>query len=156
MQIDQLQFQQHIQEASFQIGIDEGYWDLHNTDLKTSWPFVIIWIKAREVNNLPGRYYFRFDLSGYPSQAPTSCPWDVKSNTKLNANQWPKGGRITMSIFNPQWNPSALYIPCDRTAQKGHEAWKDKHPELWWQRTDDITKYLTFLHRTLNSKDYGK
>lgn len=155
MKPDLIYFQKHIKEAPFQIGVDEGYWGIYNNDLETTWPFIVIWVKARDMENLPDRYYFRFDLSGYPTIAPTACPWSVEGNTPLPPNDWPRGGRKTSSIFNPNWKSSALYIPCDRAAQPGHDIWKQRHPELWWYNTDDITKYLSLLYRTLQSKDYG-
>jgi hypothetical protein len=146
-----------VNEANFQIGIDEGMWGIVNHDEQyPSWPFVIIWVKAKQKANAPDRYYFRFDLANYPVQAPTACPWNINTNNRLDNHLWPTGGRIVSFTFKPSWNPNALYAPCDRIAMTGHEPWKQQFPELWWRPHFKITVYLHFLHRLLNSTDYAR
>lgn len=156
MRPDLLQFKQHVSEAGFQIGVDSQMWGIHNEDPEyPTWPFVTIWVKAALKDNYPDKYYFRFDLSGYPSQAPTACPWDADSNIRLVNEKWPKGSKFVSNTFNPGWNPNALYAPCDRLAMPGHEGWQAVFPELWWQSHFKIQVYLHFLHRLLNSSDYA-
>lgn len=149
-------FLEHIQDAPFLLGVDEDRWGIHDEEnIEDNWPYIILWIKAPKKKGCPEKYYFRFDLSGYSSQAPTACPWEIEENKKLDSSKWPKGSKLVSSVFNPGWNNGdALYCPCDRKALKGHDRWKNQYPELWWRSDDTIVKYLTFVHGILNSGDY--
>ncbi|MCC7302470.1 MAG: hypothetical protein IT233_07505 [Bacteroidia bacterium] len=148
-------FNTHVEEAEFQIGVDNGMWGIvDDNPQRPTWPYVIIWVQASPKPNAPNMYYFRFELSGYSASAPTACPWDIDGNQRLPDNLWPKGNKFVSSVFRPSWNPNALYAPCDRLAMGGHGDWQARHPELWWQPTFKIDKYLHFLHRLLNSADY--
>lgn len=148
---------QHVNDADFQTGVDNGRWGISNENSEyPTWPVIIIWIKATPKTNGPERFYFRFDLSGYPSSAPTACPWNIETSTRLDNGSWPKGSRFVSNTFNPGWNPAALYAPCDRIAMQGHDGWRTQFPDLWWQPSFKITVYLNFLHRLLNSSDYAK
>ncbi len=155
MSPDLLQFNQHISEAGFQTGIDNLIWGIvDDNSERPTWPIVVIWVQAAPKANHPDKYYFRFELSGYPAQAPTACPWSIEQNSRLPNEQWPKGINFVSGTFNPGWNLNALYAPCDRLAMAGHEGWQIQFPELWWQPTFKIQVYLHFLHRLLNSADY--
>ncbi|MGP8215369.1 MAG: hypothetical protein ACLQQ4_07390 [Bacteroidia bacterium] len=145
-------FNRHIDGASFQAGVDQGMWGLYEPP---TWPFVILWVKAASKTGFPDKYYFRFDLSGYPSVAPTAKLWNKDSGAALSKNEWPSGGAVTNSVFNKNWGKDSLYIACDRTAMEGHAAWPREYPDLWWKATDRIDKYLNALYKRLNSKDYG-
>ncbi|MDI1233378.1 MAG: hypothetical protein PSX81_03740 [bacterium] len=156
MSIDLLTFRKDLEEANFQIGIDKGMWNVADENLQCStWPKVIIWIKAASKNDGPERYYFNFDLTGYPNTAPTCCPWSSVKDERLPDELWPKGIKVVSSVFNPGWNKTALYAPCDRVAMIGHENWKSEFPHLWWNPSFTIEKYLNFLYRILNSSDYA-
>lgn len=145
---------EHLEEAGFQMGLDEGMWGLVNEDQAfASWPYVFIWIAAREKPGCPNKYHFRIDVSGYPAAAPTACPWDMEKDARLASEKWPKGGLTVSSVFNPGWNPNALYAPCDRLAMPGHD-WRREFPDYWWSPSSRIEKYLHFLHTRLQSKDY--
>lgn len=155
MKPDLLQFKQHVSEAGFQTGVDSGMWGIVDEDPEyPNWPFVIIWVQAAQKDNHPDKYHFRFELSSYPSQAPTACPWEVELQSRLPNEKWPKGSKFVSNTFNPAWNLNALYAPCDRLAMAGHEGWQTVFPELWWKPTFKIQVYLYFLHRLLNSADY--
>lgn len=143
----------HIAEANFQIGVDEGRWGIEK---EYPWPFVLIWVKAASKTGCPDKYCFRFDLTGYPSAAPTACPWDAESDKRLDNQLWPKGGNHVASVFNPGWNGGiALYAPCDRIAIPGHGQWATKFPHLWWRSDFKIIVYLNFLYQLLNSPEYA-
>lgn len=155
MKPDLLLFNQHVSEAGFQTGVDSSMWGVVDDCPECpTWPIVFIWVHAAPKANRPNKYYFRFDLSGYPAQAPTACPWDIEKNLRLTNEDWPKGAKFVSGTFNPNWNPNALYAPCDRIAMDGHHGWRTQFPELWWQPTFKIQVYLHFLHRLLNSGDY--
>jgi hypothetical protein len=144
----------HLQEAGFQQGMDEGMWGIQNDvgmELP-NWPYVFIWIAARDKPGCPNKYYFRFDMTGYPA-APTALPWNMERNERLENDKWPKGkGVIVSSVFNPGW-PS-LYAPCDRLAMQGHPDWQKEFPDYWWKEGSRIEKYLSFIHTRLQSNDY--
>jgi hypothetical protein len=137
----------HLDAAPFQSGKDAGKWGLYD---KTGWPNPIFWVQA-DPRFLPaGRIYLRFNLQQYPQCAPTACPWDTEKNSRLESPQWPRGSGNISTVFNPNWNPNALYAPCDRIAMQGHEAWIQKHPQWWWQSSFTIVRYLEFVHQCLN------
>ena len=157
MRPDTLLFNQHVNDADFQSGIDQGMWGIQDYDPEyPAWPIVLIWIQATAKLGCPDKYFFRFDLNGYPSIAPTACPWDATTNVRLDNSMWPKGSQFVSKTFNFSWKPDALYAPCDRVAMPGHEPWQTEFPELWWQSSFKINAYLNFLHRLLNSSDYAK
>lgn len=156
MRPDTAIFHQHITDTEFLAAVDSGMWGIKDEDHQyCTWPVVLIWVQAAPKNSRPDKYYFRFDLSGYPSSAPTACPWNISTNTRLENNQWPRGRKFVSNTFNYGWNPNALYAPCDRIAMQGHDAWRIQFPELWWQSSFKINVYLNFLHRLLNSSDYA-
>ncbi|WP_052324153.1 hypothetical protein [Flavihumibacter sp. ZG627] len=156
MKPDLLLFKQHVSEAGFQTGVDNLMWGIVDESPEyPTWPLVVIWVQAASKENYPDRYYFKFELSGYPSQAPTACPWNMEQNTRLSNDNWPKGSKFVSTTFRPEWNPNALYAPCDRLAMPGHEGWQTVFPDLWWKPTFKIQVYLHFLHRLLNSGDYA-
>lgn len=155
MRPDAALFHQHIIDTGFQAGVDRGDWGLHDDSSDyTAWPVVFFWVRAASKPGKPGRYFFRFELSGYPGSAPTARPWDIVRSTPLDVNQWPRGNKLVSFTFNFGWNTTALYAPCDRIAMIGHDAWRTQFPDLWWQSSFKITIYLAFLHRLLNSSDY--
>lgn len=157
MRPDTAIFNQHVNDADFQSGVDAGMWGIQDHDPGyPSWPLVTMWVQAAPKPGAPDKFYFRFDLNGYSATAPTACPWEPSGNTRLNNAMWPKGSQFVSKTFNHSWKPNALYAPCDRIAMEGHEAWRTEFPELWWQPTFKITVYLNFLHRLLNSADYAK
>lgn len=153
MSLDRSMFQQHASEGFFLIAADESRWGIHQ---ELTWPYVIMWVQALAKPGKPERFYFKFNLSGYPGTAPTACPWDIATNTRLDNSRWPKGNNLVSKTFNYGWRQDALYAPCDREAMKGHEAWQTQLPELWWQSNFKINVYLDFLHRLLNSADYAR
>ncbi len=157
MRPDTAIFDRHVGEAVFQAATDRQEWGIHNPDPHYSqWPTVIIWVKAAAKAGWPDRFYFRFDLAGYPAQAPTACPWDVANNRRLDSARWPRGNSLVSRTFNHGWNQNALYTPCDRVAMAGHDAWRTQFPDLWWQPDFKITVYLHFLFNLLNSSDYAR
>jgi hypothetical protein len=141
-------------KAKFQNGVDKGRWRL--VEGSERWPIVCIEVAALAKLNAPAGYAFRFDLTGYPEQPPTARLWDVTTGSPLLRAKWPGGkGRVT-AAFNPDWNAeSAIYLPCDRVALVGHDAWRQQHPHLLWSSRGDITQYLWILYDLLNSPEYG-
>jgi hypothetical protein len=157
MRPDAALFHQHVQDAEFHAGVDRGDWGFHGDPRDyPGWPAVILWVHALPKSTGPDRFYFRFDLSSYPAAAPTACPWDITTNSRLENAKWPKGPKLVTPTFNYGWNANALYAPCDRVAMVGHGNGRTQYPELWWQPTFNITVYLHFLYSLLHSSDYAK
>lgn len=148
---DQKIFISHLSDAKYQLGLDEGSWGISK---ETPWPFVLIWVKAGAKEGHPDRFHFKFNLENYPSSAPTACPWDNEKDVRLENSKWPMGVNYVSKVFNPGWNPNALYAPCDRLAMPGHEPWAAQFPKVWWNPEFKITVYLEFLFNLLNSDDY--
>ena len=150
-------FKSHVSEPHFQFGLDDGDWGFAGEDEYGQWPVIFLWGRAVPKNGMPDKYFFKFDLNGYPAKAPTACPWDIDSMDVLPFDKWPKGSEFVSKVFNPGWKPKAfhaLYAPCDRVAMEGHEQWAQAHKGLWWQPNFTIVKYLDFLLKLLTSKDY--
>lgn len=144
-------YRAHLERGPFQSGIDRGRWRLASV----AWPHSVIAVEATERANAPAEYVFRFELANYPVTAPTAQPWNEAGNAPLDGTRWPGGrGRVPLA-FNPDWKGgSGLYLPCDRHAIEGHDAWRAQHPEMIWNPKGDITQYLRIIHDLLNSEDY--
>jgi hypothetical protein len=139
-------------KAKFQTGIDKRRWRV--VEGIAQWPAVCIAISAAARPNAPEEYVFRFELSGYPDQAPTARLWDAQSGVPLDQTKWPGGKGRVSAAFNPSWNLAAVYLPCDRVALIGHDVWKQQHPHLLWSPNGDITQFLWTLYDLLNSSEY--
>ena len=155
MSPDNIIFNAHVAGGNFQTGLAQGMWGFPALPGDLPWPYAVLWVKAADKKDAPEKYFFRFTLDGYPTTPPSACPWDNDKAQILDPALWPRGGPVTMSIFNPGWKSFALYTPLDRVAQDGHGEWMNKHPSLWWTPKFQITDYLNFLHRNLNSSDYA-
>ena len=143
---DERAFRAHADRADFSIGAAKGQWRL----LTVEWPFAVVTVRARDGTE----WAFRLTLDGYPASLPTAQPWNAEGRCPLEAAHWPKGtGRVAMA-FNPGWNRTALYLPCDRMALPGHEVWLVLHPEKAWNPTRGIILYLEIVHDLLASFDH--
>jgi hypothetical protein len=146
-------FRVHLEEAPFIAGIDAGRWSLLANEDLTQWPYCRIELRSRPAFSADGHVVLRFNLDGYSATAPTAQPWDPIARTALASNRWPKGSAHLNAIFNPNWNTTALYMPCDRVAMSGHDGWKQTFPQWWWTSKHTITDYLTFVSRHLLPTD---
>lgn len=148
-------FRAHLEDVPFRSGVDRGRWGLPD-GAEIVWPHCILWVQCEPRFYAPGRVCLRFELTGYPSTAPNSVPWDGEKNEVLPNEKWPKGHGHVSKVFNPGWNSRALYAPCDGVAMAGHEPWKTAQSQWWWTADSEITLYLEFVHRCLNPLDYAK
>ena len=137
-----------LDKPVFRVGIVDKRWRL----IDIAWPHVFIGISAKD-----GReYVLRFDCSGFPVSPPTAGPWDVKKNMVLASDLWPRsgGGRLG-AVFNQGWkNGTALYLPCDREAIAGHDAWRTQMPSKIWRPSEGLVQYLELVHELLHCRDY--
>lgn len=145
---DQRAFEADVEKPAFRLGEIEGRWKL----VRISWPMVTITVAA-----LDGREFaLRMNCAGYPGTPPTAGPWDLEQDTVLAFEEWPRGngGRVS-AVFNPGWkNGTALYLPCDREALAGHDAWRTQMPSKIWSPATGITHYLELVHELLHCSDY--
>ena len=150
MSPDERVFREHLKRAAFTRGVDERRWRL----LRIAWPHVWIAVRAALRDGAPEEFVLRFELSNYPTAAPTATPWDEVTGAMLAAAGRPKGNRVGMAL-KAEWEGGvALYIPCDRIAIVGHGAWVAQHPAWIWDSSKDITLYLRLVHEMLNDEDY--
>lgn len=148
---DERVFREHLNHADFVRGVGSGRWRL----LRIDWPHVWIAIRAAPRDGAPDEFVLRFELTDYPTQAPTATPWDEARGTMLEASHRPKGDRVAMA-FRANWEGgAALYIPCDRVAIRGHSNWSTQYPAWTWNASRDITLYLRLVHEMLNDPDYA-
>jgi len=148
---DERAFHADIAAGSFQLGNCLNHWELG----AINWPLVQIAVAAAVREGAPDKYWFRFDCTGYPQQAPTARPWDPANNQPLPAQRWPGGRTRIPAVFRPDWKDgTCLYLPCDRISIEGHENWRTAHPSLVWSPSRGIILYLQELYALLNSSDY--
>jgi hypothetical protein len=147
---DEALFHAHMKEAAFQSGADRGKWGFAESDPPAEWPYQLVWIESDKQFVSSGRITLRFTLDEYPAKPPSAVPWDLQKQHVLPPNEWPKGEGNVSKVFNPGWNSTALYAPCDRVAMVGHDAWKTALACWWWTNEKTIVLYLEFVHRCLN------
>lgn len=149
--LDELVFLEHIKGGPFQSGVARHRWRLISID----WPCAIIAISAAIRVNAPVEYALYFNLQNYPQSAPTARPWNTEINAPLEDEKRPHGISRVPKAFRTDWkNGMALYLPCDREAINGHDAWRTQHPAMIWDPNEGITLYLRIVHELLNSSDY--
>lgn len=137
--------------GSFQLGMCLCRWRPGAIE----WPFVHLAVAAAERAGSPSEYWFRFECTGYPQQAPTARLWDPDVNTPLPVIRWPAGRSRVPAVFRPDWKDgTCLYLPCDRVSVAGHDNWRTEHPSVVWSPTEGIVLYLRKLYELLNSSDY--
>ena len=148
---DERVFTAHLKEGPFLSGVDRGRWRL----VSVKWPYSVIGVSAAVREGAPDEYTFRFELTNYPETAPTAQLWDIERGSRLESKKYPTGRARAQMAFRIDWNGGqALYLPCDRIAIQGHEAWRTQHASMIWSPADNITKYLRILYDLLNSHDY--
>lgn len=148
---DEATFLVHMEAGPFANGVDRDRWRL----VSINWPHAVLAISAADRADAPFEYAFRFELSNYPAQLPTTQPWDLSTNGPLEFTKWPGGIDRVQYAFNPGFKEgTCLYLPCDRLAIEGHDAWRTQHPEMIWTTASDITLYLRIIYDLLHSKDY--
>ena len=144
----------HIEEAPFTAGVAQGAWNLASDSELERWPYCRLWVESQPRFTESGRVGLRFTLDNYSASAPTAQPWDLKLDSALPPDKWPKGPGNVSNVFKPTGNPPGLYAPCDRAAMPGHDSWKHQFPQWWWTPDRTIVDYLTFIHRCLNPAGY--
>ena len=153
---DESAFRSHIDQAPFLIGVDDGLWGICGSPEAIIWPHVDIWCKATPPKNLGSdRYYFHFNLAGYPADAPTAMLWDTDRKDMLEISKWPHWSVHLQDVCKPGWQGGrALYAPCDRSsvANNSHAEWQQKHKAFYWRPESTIVQYLRFLSRILNQE----
>ena len=147
---DERTFRAHIEEGPFRAGVEAGRWWL----IAFEWPIAFIAIRAARRANAPDAFVLRFDMTNYPGAAPTGAPWDLVTGALMGGDRRPKGERVAMA-FNAGWSGGqALYIPCDRLAIAGHDAWAGQYRQWIWEDGKDITLYLRLVSELLTDEDY--
>lgn len=145
--LDQQAFEADVASGAFLNGSLTGRWGVQSVQ----WPYSVIWVRASNGSRL----LLRLELTNYPRQAPTAEPWDIETNAPLAPARWPRGDARVTAAFNANWNAHALYIPCDRVAMQGHEAWRHQHPSMLWEPAVGIYRYVRVVSDLLGSPDYA-
>ncbi len=139
-------FQEHLDLPEFVSSEIEGRWGVSEENNDSDWPNTVFWISSVDRN----RYWFQFDLTDYPNQAPTARIWDKDENCSLAPENRPRISKRSTQVFKV-WGKDCCYLPCDRVAYEGHQAWKQQHLFLVWNsQKDTFLKYLNELYYILN------
>jgi len=158
-------FGRDLASDAFQAGCVRGRWGFLDDSnrpegvLPIVWPNAVIWIVAAARPKSPARYYFYFDLTGYPAAAPTSHCWDPATRTLLPDPKWPcsrDAQELTFRKEYPGNGRRALYAPWDRMAREGggHAEWTALAGLFWNPEKHTIADYLRFTHELLNADHY--
>ena len=142
----------HVASPRFMDGVGRKRWRIVG---EIEWPHALIAVSAALRDNAPREFFLRFDLVGYPEQAPTATPWDPVRGGVLAADLRPKGERVGV-VFRCDWeNGRALYAPFDRVALGRHPEWRRQYPRHAWNAKRDLAWVLEYLHELLNDADYA-
>ena len=148
---DERTFREHLEAVPYRVGVEDGRWAL----IRVAWPYAWFAIRAPHRTGAPDAYVLRFELSNYPTQAPTGMPWDLAGCCRQDVADRPKGGRLDKAFRTDWMNGDALYLPCDRVAQSGHDGWKVPGSPWWWDDTREISLYLHLVSEMLMSDEYA-
>ena len=148
---DERVLREHLTDFRFETGVKQGRWRIVGC---IEWPHVLVAVSAGQRKNSPNEFFLRFDLSGYPVEAPTATPWDTTVAGVLAPELRPKGEHVA-HVFRSDWESGlALYAPFDRIALRSHPDWQRTHASYAWDATKNITWILQILYRWLNDEDY--
>ena len=151
MSPDERAFHHYVASASFQEGVSRGRWRITGG---IEWPYVFVAITAGPRECGPEEFFLRFDMTGYPTSAPTAMPWNPAIGGKLEKEFRPQGVRVA-HIFRTNWEDGdALYAPFDRRAVAWHPDWPQRYPHAAWNTRQGLTPVLNYLHKLLNDDDY--
>ncbi len=156
MRPDTSKFNIDVESSQFKLAAHQGKWGIvDNSSDRPTWPVIFIWVAAAKRANGPEKFYFRFELESYPSQAPNIGIWDIETNASLTQSKRPKGIGNSSMLFRSDWEGAVhLYAPYERHALATHPDWLAQYPSLYWKSSDSISKVLEDIYLTLNSPDY--
>ena len=142
----------HLNSGAFLAGVAAGRWSVVGVE----WPYVTVMVSAAPREGAPPGYTIRFELSGYPTIAPTGCIWDIERNEPLAAELRPKGDEVAILFRVDAWPaaPNAMYAPWDRLALVDHAGWSTTAPHFAWHEGRTLTFILNELHRIFHSDAY--
>lgn len=149
---DERALHEHLVGGRFQAGVHAGRWRLDSV----AWPIALVVVSAARRPESPDEFTIRFDLQGYPNNAPTGGIWDTASNATLAADKRPTGGRASL-VFRYEGGgcgPTAMYAPWDRMGLACHPEWQTSAPHLAWHAGRDLTFVLDHVHEIFNADDY--
>ena len=125
-------------------GVEKGRWRL----VSQAFPILDIAIAATEPNGDRKDYFFRFELTNYPAQAPMVRIWDPETNGPLAGDKRPKGnGRVALAF--QVWCKVTFYRPWDRCTGP-HNANAARLPNWGWRSDRTLMFILEDLHGILN------
>jgi hypothetical protein len=132
----------HLTEGRFSLAVASGHWTVE----RVAFPTVDVRVFGRG-----GDLGLRFEVTDYPTRAPTGRPWDLERDAPLEPAHWPTGGRAD-ATFRKDWsaqNNGALYIALDRVALESHSDWATRHDA--WTSSRSIYDYLLHVHHVLRT-----
>lgn len=129
----------------FRVGAASNRWRL----VSDNFPMLIFAVAAIEACGARGEYFFRFELSGFPTTAPEVNIWDPGANARLILAHRPKGSPRIVEAFK-DWGDNTVYRPWDRKAG-AHNNWNATHPTLAWRPDRDLAFILEDLYGLLTS-----
>jgi hypothetical protein len=151
---DKRNLEADLDGASFLSGVANAWWGRLEQPA-TEWPIVLFWVAAAARTGAPDRFHLRLDCANYPTESPQGTFCDPATGEQLAAAQWPKGTGQVEAVFKSGWeNGQALYHPLDRLSMQKHPEWPAKYPGYVWKGDRNVTRYLTMVHRLLNSSEY--
>lgn len=152
----QQEFQRDLLSFRFREGELKGDWGLAE-GAPAPWPHALLWIRTAERDSRTVRFYFRFDLTGYPKSAPSACLWNIDKGEVLDESKRPRDSSGAVLIeFRMPWNGyHALYVPWDRGGIQSHPDWTKTYPGRIWREGCTICDFLDWTWELLNADTYA-
>lgn len=149
---DERALREHLRGGRFQSGATAGRWRL----VSLEWPAAVVAVAAAPRPSGPAEFALRFDLSGYPNEAPTGGIWDLVAGQSLAAELRPKGERAAQLFRADGWTggATAMYAPWDRMGLAAHADWASTYQYDAWTPARDLSFILSKVYEVLNADDY--
>jgi hypothetical protein len=141
----QTQVESDLDDNDFRAGVAAGRWRV----IGFNFPRLDFAIMGTEPDGSQKEYFFKAELSNYPSQAPMVRIWDLKTDTPLDVTQRPTGNQRIMISFQ-KWASDTVYRPWERlTGPHNSNAGNLRH--LAWHPNRRLSFIFEDLHGILNN-----
>jgi hypothetical protein len=138
-----------LNSARFRAGVKQGRWHV----VSQNFPLLYVAVSATEPGGAKSEYFFQFELTNFPGQAPEVYIWDVAENCLLPVAKRPKGPPRTVEAFK-DWGSKTVYRPWERRAA-AHNNWVSTYQKFLWHPKRDLAFAMEDLHDVLNLNAYA-
>lgn len=141
-------FLQHLRNASFQAGTEDGRWRL----VEVSWPHVVFALRRKSNRKQAA---VRFLLDRYPDKAPVLELWSVRSQARIEPNRWPTWFVDSLARYYPvvfiepaSYDSELLRVSLLIAKEL------NRGPRVHWDRSGDLTQCLIPLSESFRQASF--